>query len=174
MPRYISSIGDFLNRAKPKVYEERRLIGYSMDQVYAVASDVDRYQEFLPWIVRSTVTTKTMEGLSADLTIGFPPMLLTYSSNVTLKEPQLVKAVSEDNVFKHLETRWVFTPGPTEQKNACFVDFRVSFEFKNPLHAKVVGLFFDEAAGKTISAFLTRCEKLYGKPSLPSLKSSIK
>eukprot|EP00775_Hariotina_reticulata_P008466 gene8466-8650_t len=56
-----------------KVYKERRLIGYSPEQLYEVVSSVQYYNQFVPWCVGSHVLRKDADGkyLEAELQIGF-------------------------------------------------------------------------------------------------------
>lgn len=60
--------GDFHKR-----YEEHRILGWSVEQVYRVVSDVDHYSEFLPWCVSSVVHgTPTPVDLSSAVSSRTP------------------------------------------------------------------------------------------------------
>ncbi|KAL3627373.1 hypothetical protein CASFOL_028736 [Castilleja foliolosa] len=55
-----------------KVHEERRVIGYSPEQMYKVVAAVDMYQEFIPWCQRSEIIRRNPNGtFDAELEIGF-------------------------------------------------------------------------------------------------------
>ncbi|GLV32505.1 uncharacterized protein CBL_00785 [Carabus blaptoides fortunei] len=79
MFRYHSKFGN-----KKKIYNERKLVGFSMDQMYAVVSDVANYNKFVPFCKKSHILKSTPEFLKAALIIGFPPIMESYTSNVTL------------------------------------------------------------------------------------------
>lgn len=67
------------------------LYRYTMQQMFEVVSQVDHYQEFLPWCKKSVVTSRGPEFLKADLMVGFPPVSESYTSFVTFKKPYFIK-----------------------------------------------------------------------------------
>ena len=62
-----------------------------MEQMYEVVADVECYDQFVPWCVRSTVRDRHDRQLNCTLTVGFPPLDETYTSIVTLERPHYVK-----------------------------------------------------------------------------------
>ncbi|XP_062517503.1 coenzyme Q-binding protein COQ10 homolog B, mitochondrial-like [Corticium candelabrum] len=147
--------------APPKqTYSKRKVLGYSVDQVYDVVSDVDSYSEFLPWCRESRVFQRRGNQCRGVLVVGFPPILERYVSDMTMIRPHSVQSdASADKLFKHLKTVWKLSPSAT---GSCLVDFHVDFQFKSSLHSKFSTLFFNQVSRRMVAAFEQRCKDIYG------------
>lgn len=156
---------------KMKEYEGRKLVGFSMEEIYTVVADVENYKKFVPFCKKSDVIYRKENFIKANLVIGFPPLTESYTSEVSMIPSRLVKAdCSDGTLFNHLKTLWIFSPGLKNNPNTCVIDFSLSFEFKSVIHSHMSNLFFNEIVRQMENAFLQEAERRNGKPCLKTVR----
>lgn len=142
--------------------------------MYEVVSDVENYTKFVPFCKRSDVSERTDSYLRGELEIGFPPIIESYVSHVTLTRPRLVTAqCKEGTLFDYLTTTWKFSPGLKSKKRSCVIDFHVDFQFKSVLHSQLAHMFFNELVRQMESAFFEEAERRFGAASIQTIKLKI-
>ncbi|XP_027368160.1 coenzyme Q-binding protein COQ10 homolog B, mitochondrial-like [Abrus precatorius] len=151
-----------------KIYEEKRVLGYSQEQLFDVVAAVDLYHGFVPWCLRSEIIKHYQDGsFDAELEIGFKFLVESYVSRVELNKPKLIKTtVSKSTLFDHLINIWEFSPGPVP--GTCNLYFLVDFKFQSPLYRQIASMFFKEVASRMVSSFHERCHLIYG-PEVPEV-----
>uniref|UniRef100_A0A915EC66 Coenzyme Q-binding protein COQ10 START domain-containing protein n=1 Tax=Ditylenchus dipsaci TaxID=166011 RepID=A0A915EC66_9BILA len=148
-------------------YAEKRVIGFSAEQMFDVVFTVDDYPSFVPWCKGADVRKISERTLEAELWIGFPPLNEHYMSKVTSLYPNVVHSICTDGrLFHILDTTWRFGPSSySYPQPSCTLHFSLEFEFKSALHAQLSQMFFGQVVRKMVAAFLHRAEYCYGKPS---------
>ncbi|MDG6093697.1 type II toxin-antitoxin system RatA family toxin [Acetobacter sp. AN02] len=141
-------------------HAERRVLGYTPEQVFDLVADVQHYPKFLPWCVGTRILSRTDTLLLADLTVGFGPFRETFTSRVTLSRPDQIRVQYEKGPFRYLNNVWKFSPDP----GGCLVDFHVDFEFRSRILQAAIGMMFGEAVRVMVSAFIRRAREVYGPP----------
>ncbi len=145
----------------PKIRESKHL-NYSCQQMFDLVADVDRYPEFLPWVVATRVRSDSATQMTADMLVGFKAIRESFTSRVTKERPCTILVHYVDGPLRDLDNCWTFEPAG---ENACEIDFCVDFAFKNKVFEALAGQYADRAFRKMVAAFETRADELYGSRS---------
>lgn len=143
-------------------HHERRIVPYPAELMYAVVSDVEKYPQFLPWVVGLRVLSRRAHGLTAEMVVGYGALRERYTSEVTLDPAEhRIDAVQVHDSrtkapFKTLENHWRFTPNG----EGCEIEFSIAFEFKSRLLHSVAGAKFEKVMLKMADAFETRAKMI--------------
>ena len=134
--------------------------------MYSVVADVERYPEFLPWVVALRVKSRAEEGeceiITAEMAVGYRALRERYTSRVTLDPAaRRIDAVAVEGPFRILENHWRFTP----QGEGTKVDFRVAFEFSSRLLQAAAAQAFGKVLLKMTDAFEARAASLSRSPA---------
>ncbi|WND02330.1 type II toxin-antitoxin system RatA family toxin [Temperatibacter marinus] len=132
---------------------------YSVEQMFDLVSDVNSYDQFLPWCQKVRVYAQKQGQFDADLIIGFKNFRETFTSRVTYTAPKSVNVDYIKGPLKRLYNHWQFSENAG---GGCHVDFEVDLEFKSRILENLIGTVFTEASKKMIDAFESRAEELYG------------
>jgi len=147
-------------------HSETRTLPYTAQQMYDLVADVARYPEFLPWCAAARVRSVTPQGntevMEADLVISFKVFRERFTSRVVLT-PQEHRIDTEylDGPFRYMKSNWTFR----DVDGGCEVSFFVDFAFRNMVLQKLIGVVFNEAMQRIVSAFERRAAALYGPAS---------
>ena len=145
----------------PSIRETRRL-PYSAEQMFDLVADVDRYPDFLPWVVATRVRHDSEHEMTADMLVGFKALREKFTSKVRKNRPHDLTVHYVDGPMRDLDNRWEFKP---LGENECQIEFCVDFTFKNRMFEALAGQYIDRAFRKMVAAFETRAEDLYGSSS---------
>ncbi len=144
------------------IHRETRVLPYTPEQIYNLVADVERYPEFLPWCVACRITKReSPTSLTADLAVGFKMVRERFASRVTLKPIEEITVEYLNGPFAHLTNEWKFAAA---EGGGTAISFFLSFEFKSKLLQSLIGMLFEEAVHRMVSAFETRAGRLYGAP----------
>ncbi len=149
-------------------YSMTRKVPYSVDQVFAIAADVEQYKRFLPLVKRSIVRSKEMmpdgrETMDAELSVTYKKLGIEEKLQSTVivdKANRKISASSAQGPVKRLEAEWIITetePGSSD------ITFNVDYELKSKTLQFVLSGMFDMMVRKVMGAFESRARELYGK-----------
>ena len=143
-------------------HSETKILNYKPEQMFDLVADVNNYPKFLPWCSAARIHSRNMVGknevLEADLVISFKVFREKFGSKVTLmrSENQIVTEYI-DGPFKRMHSSWHFKA----VEYGSEVSFYVDFEMKNAVLQKIVGVVFNEAMQRVLSAFENQALTLY-------------
>jgi len=141
-------------------HAEQRLLPFSVEQLFDLVADIERYPEFLPWCVGARVRERRDDYILGDLLIGWRMVRERFTSRVHLYRPDRIDVEYAEGPFKYLENHWKFIP----QNGGTLIDFHVDFEFRSRVLTGIVETVFTEAVKRMVSAFEKRARQLYGEP----------
>lgn len=140
-------------------HSETRHLPYSPEQLFDLVADVQRYDEFLPWVVAVRVRSSSATETVADLVVGFNAFKERFTSKVRKERPTRICVDYVDGPLKYLHNEWKFERAADGGTNLLF---SVDFAFKSRLFEALAGSMFDRALRRMTSAFEERAAALYG------------
>ncbi len=145
----------------PGIHQVRDL-RYSAEQMFDLVADVEKYGEFLPWVMATRVRSDSDTEMVADMLVGFKSLREKFTSRVVKDRPNRLEVHYIDGPMRDLSNRWIFT---AKENGGCSIDFCVDFTFNNKVFEALAGQYFDRAFRKMMTAFETRADELYGNNS---------
>jgi coenzyme Q-binding protein COQ10 len=143
-------------------YAERQHLPYAAQQLFDLVANVERYPEFMPWVIEARVRYRRDRTIVVEMTVGAGPLRKRFSTIATLDRPDRIDIISSDSMFDRFEQRWTFEPAAEGGTN---VEYHVVFEFRSRMLRKLMGASFSDQAIATMSAFKRRAHRLYGGPT---------
>ncbi len=140
-------------------HSETRHLPYSPEQLFDLVADVQRYDEFLPWVVAVRVRSSSATETVADLVVGFNAFKERFTSKVQKDRPTRICVDYVEGPLKYLHNEWKFDGTADGGTNLLF---SVDFAFKSRLFETLAGAMFDRALRRMTSAFEQRAAALYG------------
>ena len=143
-------------------YAERQHLPYAAPQLFDLVADVERYPEFMPWLIEARIRRRRDPTIAVEMTIGVGPLRKRFSTIATLERPHRIDIMSFDSTFDRFEQRWTFEPAAEGGTN---VEYRVVFDFRSRMLQTLMGASFSDQAIATMSAFKRRAHRLYDGPT---------
>ncbi len=138
-------------------HRENRVVAVSVERLYEVVADVERYPEFLPLMRQATVVRRSARSYETEQVLTLGLLVYRWRTHTELDPPRSILVTTADPNFHHLLIRWSFTP---ESDGRCQVGFELEcavrwFWFK-PLGDALAA----QMALTTVDAFVARARGL--------------
>ena len=142
------------------VHSERRHLPYDRTRLFDLVADVERYPEFLPWMLSANIVRREGDEVWVDMDVGLKGIRRHVASHAVLHRPQRIDIDSTDRMFRHLEQHWKLAPW---EKHGTLVEFIANFEFRSPVLQLVAGAILDRMAASTVDSFERRARAILGR-----------
>lgn len=140
-------------------HEAQSQLGYSREQAFELAADVESYPEFLPGWIAARILHRDGNVYHTEQLVGFGTFREHFRSRTVLERPERIRVSSNDGIFQRFDLQWLFDPLPDQR---CRVAVQVDVEIRS----RVAQLLFDRAisnmVGSILSAFEARAHRIYG------------
>ena len=87
---------------------ERVHLKYTAAQLFDLVADVERYPEFLPWVIAARIYRSHGQTLWVDMTIAKGFIRKRFSTIALLDRPHRITINSHDPLFERFEQKWIF------------------------------------------------------------------
>ena len=131
---------------------------YSIEQMFALVNDIERYPEFVPDCIATGIIRKQDNVVAAFIEVekfGFKKSFTTLNQ---INEPNSIDLTLLEGPFKHLSGKWQFT---TLSDNQSKISFSLDFEFQNKLLDMTFTPMFKDVMINMVKAFSNRARQIY-------------
>ena len=156
-----------------------RHVAHSVDEMFSLVADVERYPEFLPFCQGHTIRLRRVrddvELLTTDMTVAHLMFRETFRSFVTFdRANSRILIAAADGPLRRLDGRWIFRDG---KSGGCEVGFSISCELASRALSVVMGPMLKAAFSNFVPAFERRAAAVYGRtrhlPCAPSVQPGL-
>jgi ribosome-associated toxin RatA of RatAB toxin-antitoxin module len=150
------------SRAEKRMREVKRsaLVPYTAEQMFALVEDIERYPEFLPWVIAAQVLERKPDEIVGRLEMHRGGVREKFTTRNALKRPTEMTLTLVDGPFRTLEGHWSFEP---IGERGVKVALTIRFEFSNPVLSLLLSRSMEKNFGDLINAFVERARSVYAR-----------
>ena len=134
-------------------FRKKKILPYSIKEVYSLIADVKKYPVFLPWCKNIIIKKKTTKYILTEIKVGFQNINESYVCKVLLYPQKRIKLDYISGPFEYLEIDWKFK---NISKNKTDVNFFCNFKFKSIFLRICTSFFLENAVEKMVDAFVKK------------------
>jgi coenzyme Q-binding protein COQ10 len=139
-------------------HAEKRILPFKVKQIFDLVADVEKYPDFLPWVISAKIISREDNKFTADLEIGYKIIRTSYRSEVILTPHQTIDINYVDGPFRYLNNHWHFKE---LDEKLMEVDFFIDFDFQSSYLQVLLQSAFTEVVKRMIQAFEKRAAEIY-------------
>lgn len=133
-------------------------VPYTAEQMFELVNDIDKYREFVPWCVESSVLSRDADEVRATLAFARGGLQKSFTTLNRLQPHKMIELCLVDGPFKQLEGFWGFLP----HEKGCEIKLDLEFEFSSRILAMMFGPVFQQVAQMLVESFTKRAAAVYG------------
>lgn len=135
------------------------LVPYTPEQMFALVADIERYPEFVPWVVAAKILKREENGIIGQLEMERAGVREKFTTRNVLERPNRMSLALVEGPFRLLDGLWTFDAlGDRGAK----IRLTIRFEFANPLTAMLLSRAFEKSCADMVDAFVLRARSVYG------------
>jgi len=146
------------------VFQAKRRVHHTADEMFDLVADVERYREFVPLCLGNSIRSHESRGqteiLITNVVVACGIWRESFVSRVMLDRPNgCILVDSTDGPLRELHTQWTFQ---SRSGGSCDVGFYLRYELASRTLALLMGPVLDMAFGRFVQAFERRAGSVYG------------
>jgi coenzyme Q-binding protein COQ10 len=138
---------------------ERHRSRHTPAQLFDLVVDVERYPDFVPWVVAAKVIRRKENRMWVDLTVGASFMRKRFTTIAMLDRPHRVDIRSDDPMFECFDQTWTFAPVAEGGTN---IEYQVDFRLRSHILQALIGGSFGDRTNTIVKAYMRRAHRVYG------------
>jgi coenzyme Q-binding protein COQ10 len=141
-------------------HTERLHLKFTPTELFDLVADVERYPDFLPWVIAARIRRRDDQIIWVDMTMGTKFVRRRFSTTARLDRPHRISISSHDPMFERFEQKWTFQLAAEGGTN---IEYQVDFRFRSRLLQTLIGASFAGRTETMMDAFRHRARRLYDK-----------
>jgi ribosome-associated toxin RatA of RatAB toxin-antitoxin module len=135
------------------------LVSYTPEQMFALVADIERYPEFVPWVVAAKILKREENGIIGQLEMERAGVREKFTTRNVLERPNRMSLALVEGPFRLLDGLWTFD---ALGNRGAKIRLTIRFEFANPLTAMLLSRAFEKSCAEMVDAFVLRARSIYG------------
>jgi len=136
------------------------VVPYTAEQMYNLVNDIESYPEFLPWCTNAVVQDRSIDSLTASVSLATGKLKQTFTTKNRMQPGQRIEVNLIKGPFKHLQGHWTFEQAG---EKLCRIELNMQFEFKNKLLKLTLSTVFNQFMNSLVGSFIDRAKQIYGE-----------
>jgi ribosome-associated toxin RatA of RatAB toxin-antitoxin module/CRP-like cAMP-binding protein len=137
------------------------LMPYPAESMFDIIEQAEHYPEFIPWCIEALILERTDEIVAGRLTMKVAGLKLTLETRNPKRRPEWLSLRMVRGPLSRFEGEWRLTPLNAQ---ACRIEFTLTYEFADPVTARVAGPVFARMADAMVKAYVGRAERILPPP----------